>query len=262
MHAPLPVPKYHQVYLVLRQELEEGRYAKGVPPELWLTEHFKVSRVTIRRALAQLSQEGLIVREAGRGTRPTTRPTGGRRTTSLHSAPPAKRIAGLLGNIVEANRSTSIQLLEWQMITASESIAEALQVELGAKVRKVVRYRSTEAGPVSHTTSYLAEPLARLVTRAQVGRRPMLQLLADAGVNLGRARQTVSARQADAEVASRLDVTIGSALLFVRRLVFDTDERPVQLLHGLYRPDRYEYQMELSQAGGIEARVVAADILP
>jgi GntR family transcriptional regulator len=43
-------------------------------------------------------------------------------------------------------------------------------------------------------------------------------------------------------------------------LVFDAADRPVLLLLGLYRPDRYEYQMELSQVGGIDARIVAKEI--
>jgi GntR family transcriptional regulator len=46
----------------------------------------------------------------------------------------------------------------------------------------------------------------------------------------------------------------------VRRLVYDVQERPMQLLHGLYRPDRYEYQMELSQVGAIDARIVAKEM--
>jgi GntR family transcriptional regulator len=44
-------------------------------------------------------------------------------------------------------------------------------------------------------------------------------------------------------------------LLAVRRLIYDEDERPVQWLHGLYRPDRYEYQMQLSRVGSIDAKV-------
>lgn len=48
---------------------------------------------------------------------------------------------------------------------------------------------------------------------------------------------------------------MGSALLSVRRTVFDQNERPIQWLHGLYRPDRYEYQMKLSRVGSIDARV-------
>ena len=50
-------------------------------------------------------------------------------------------------------------------------------------------------------------------------------------------------------------MAIGSALLDVRRLIFDEDDQPIQWLHGLYRPDRYEYQMQLSRVGSIDAKV-------
>jgi GntR family transcriptional regulator len=60
---------------------------------------------------------------------------------------------------------------------------------------------------------------------------------------------------ADADAAQHLSVSVGSALLAVTRLIHDQAGRPVQWLHGLYRPDRYEYQMELSRVGGIDAKV-------
>ena len=56
-------------------------------------------------------------------------------------------------------------------------------------------------------------------------------------------------------MAGHLDVAVGSALLAVRRLIYDEHERPVQWLHGLYRPDRYEYEMQLSRVGSIDAKV-------
>jgi GntR family transcriptional regulator len=80
-------------------------------------------------------------------------------------------------------------------------------------------------------------------------------LLEKSGVNLGRAEQHISARLADASTAKLLEVPVGSALLSVRRLVFDAEDRPIQWLHGLYRPDRYEYEMKLSRVGDIDARV-------
>jgi GntR family transcriptional regulator len=56
-------------------------------------------------------------------------------------------------------------------------------------------------------------------------------------------------------------VPVGSALLAVRRLIYDEDERPVQWLHGLYRPDRYTYEMQLSRVGSIDAKVwVSKDV--
>ena len=69
------------------------------------------------------------------------------------------------------------------------------------------------------------------------------------------ATSPASSRLADVLVARHLDVAVGSALLAVRRVVFDAQERPIQWLHGLYRPDRYEYEMQLSRIGSIDARV-------
>lgn len=263
MATSLPLTKYHQIYLVLREQIQEGRFAHGLPGELELTRQFGVGRVTVRRALEQLADEGLIVREAGRGTRPTTRHEQGRQSPGLAGdLHPTSRLSGLLENLVQVSRSTSVKVLDWRVIHASAEMAQALQVPEGAKLRKAVRRRSASAGPVSLITTYVPDELVRGYGRKELAVKPMLQLLEESGVELGRARQTVSARQADAQVASELQVAVGTALLSVRRLVFDANDRPVQLLIGLYRPDRYEYQMELSQVGAIDARIVAKEILP
>jgi GntR family transcriptional regulator len=142
----------------------------------------------------------------------------------------------------------------------SDSMALTLQVFPGSKIRKAARRRSTQEGPISHITTYCPESMVKGIVRRDLMQKPILQLLEESGIELGRAMQTVSARQADAQVAMELEVAVGTALLSVRRLVFDAADRPVLLLHGLYRPDRYEYQMELSQVGGIDARIVAKEI--
>ena len=155
-----------------------------------------------------------------------------------------------------------MQVLDWRAIPAPASVAQALQLESGARVRLGVRLRSAAAGPVSLITTHVPEALARGIGKRELAQHPMLQLLQASGVQLGRARQTVTARAADTETAARLQVPVGAALLSVTRVVSNTADRPVQLLQGLYRPDRYEYEMELSQVGGVDARVVARERLP
>jgi GntR family transcriptional regulator len=166
-----------------------------------------------------------------------------------------------LESIVSVSRKTIVKVIEWRLIAANHELAEALQLAEGDKVRKAVRRRSTSAGPMSHITTWVPEPLVEGVERADLTTKPILELMQQSGVELGRAMQTVSARQADARVAAELQVPVGAALLWVRRLVYDVHDKPVQLLHGLYRPDRYEYHMELSQVGGVDARIVAKEIL-
>ena len=138
---------------------------------------------------------------------------------------------------------------------ASSSSTPPAPAPTTAKVKKGVRRRSLPNGPLSHITTYVPEELTRDFGRRELARKPILRLLEESGVELGRAHQSVSARQADATVAAALEVAVGTALLSVRRLVYDTNDRPVQWLHGLYRPDRYEYQMEISQVGSSDATI-------
>ena len=244
----LPLPKYHRVYLVLREQLADGRFANGLPGELALSKQFGVARITIRRALAQLAAEGLISREAGRGTRPVD-------AHPSKAALQRAQLTGLLENLVSMGLTTSVKVLEVRGISASVAVATALQIKLGDEVQKAVRVRSTKEGALSHITTYVPQVLAASFGRRELAKKPILVLLEESGVKVGRAHQTISARLADASVAEHLDVSVGTALLAVRRLIYDQADKPIQWLHGLYRPDRYEYQMELSRVGSIDAKV-------
>jgi len=254
MTARLPLTKYYQIYLVLREQLQEGRFAQGMPAEVELARQFGVGRVTVRHAMEQLVAEGLIVRIVGRGTFPKISPRPGSPQEAQVQAQPT-RLAGLMENIVSASRATTVKVLDWRTVAAPELVAAALNVEVGSPVKKAVRRRSSREGPLSHITTYMPLDLLHQISRRDLAGKPLLQLLEESGVELGRAQQTISARQADALVAQELGVAIGTALLAVRRLVFDARDKPVQWLEGLYRPDRYEYQMEVSRIGGVDARI-------
>lgn len=248
------MPKYHQIYLVLREQLQEGRFEHQLPGEFELMAHFGVARVTVRRALAQLADEGWIVREPGRGTRPLHAAVGGD-GTGARTTPQRAPLNGLLENLVSMGLRTRVRVLSHEAVGASRAVAEALQLTVGTSVHKAVRVRSTGEGPLSHITTYVPADIGCRFGRKELAEKPILLLLEEAGVKVGRAHQTISARLADAEVARHLDIAVGSALLSVRRLILDEDERPVQWLHGLYRPDRYEYDMQLSRVGSIDAKV-------
>lgn len=252
MSATLPLPKYHQIYLVLREQLEEGRYdAGGLPGELHLMRDFGVARVTVRRALERLAAEGLIERAPGRGTVRRSAPA----AAGAAEAPGRGSFNGLLENIVSLGLRTTVRVAACEVVTAPDGVAERLALPGGSPVQKAVRVRSTRDGPLSHITTFVPALLAAAFGRRELARKPILILLEESGVRIGRAEQTISARLADASVARALEVEVGSALLSVSRLTYDTDERPVQWLQGLYRPDRYQYQMQLSRVGGVDAKV-------
>jgi len=249
-------PLYHQVYTILREQLMEGRYTpdKALPGELELAEKFQVSRVTMRRALDELVREGLIERARGRGSFARIQPGGG---------PLAAGVSGLLENLVSMGLKTRVTVVSMDMIGASDDVAAHLGVSAGAQVLKTVRIRSVEAGPIAVLTAFVPESIARGFSMESLAQKPMLTLIEEAGVAVARAEQAMSARLADATTAPLLEVGFGAPLIAVTRVVYDTKGRPVQLLRGLYRPDRYEYRMTLTRevrkpnqrAGGDSARI-------
>lgn len=250
MKAPLVMPKYRQIYLVLREQLREGRYdSEGMPGECALAQHFCVGRVTVRKAMEMLVADGLVLRRPGRGTWP------------LHAHPCAsaeaaaskqtESLKGLLADLVDIGLNTTVRVLDSAVVTASSGVAEALRIRVGEPVCRSVRIRASVAGPLAHITTYVPRAVAMLQQR-DLACRPMLVLLEESGVKLRNATQTVSAQLATPAVARHLDVPVNAALLAVTRVVQDVDGQPVQLLQGLYRPDRYHY-LQMSGAAGAAA---------
>jgi GntR family transcriptional regulator len=148
-----------------------------------------------------------------------------------------------------------VKVISIDEVHATPEVAEALDLSPGDPVVKIVRVRHYRNRPLSHITVYLPSELGRPLTRKALEEQPVLRLLESSGVRLGRASQVLSARLADVVVAPLLDVPVGGALLAVRRVVKDSDGRPIQFLLGQYRPDRYEYRMELSPAGADSTNV-------
>lgn len=250
--TPLPIPRYHQIYLVLRERLTAGEFEadSALPGELELARNYGVSRVTLRSALDLLVEERLIVRQRGRGTfaRAAAQPAASR--------PP---LLGLLENLVAMGLKTKVKVLELADLAASPEIAKALAIAPGDRVQKAVRVRSYRGAPVSHLTTFVPAAIARF-SRKKLATKPMLQLLEEAGITVVGADQTVSAQLADPMIAPLLDVGIGSPLLAVTRVVRDQAKRPVQLLRGLYRPDRYQYRMKLTRGGEDIPRIWVSDL--
>jgi GntR family transcriptional regulator len=248
---PIPdsmVPLYHQIYLVLRDQCLDGNgRSMALPSELDLARQYKVSRITMRKALEQLVRDGIVTRRRGAGTfvNPTV----------VKQKLEQRRSAGLLENIIGSALDTTVRLVSLERIVAQQDIAADLELAANEGVVKVVRVRSLDNIPVSHITTFVPERVGDCLQAEALGAQPMLTLLEEHGVRAEHAHQVITARLADSEVAALLEVPVGAPLLAVRRLVRELDGRPVQLLQGLYRPDRYEYRMDLWRAGDGQTRV-------
>lgn len=251
----LPTPLYHQIFLVLRSQIIEGRLAPGalVPGEEELARQFNVSRITARRALAELAAEGLVIRGRGRGTHVTPRGA---------PAPVRAGVEGLLENLLSMGLKTKVSLVDFGYEPASPDVAAALQVEPGEEVQHAVRVRSLEAGPFSYLTTYVPADIGRQFSRKDLAQEPMLLLLERSGVQISGADQTIAATLADTRVAPALQTVVGAPLIRINRTVHDQAGRPVEYIVGLYRPDRYQFRMSLDRVKGEESNTWSASVAP
>lgn len=242
------IPLYHQIYLVLRDEILSGKrpYDSPVPTEFEVGEQFGVSRITARRALDELALEGLVERRRRTGTRVIYRS-------------PANPIEADIDQAVESliafGRNTSVQVLEITREKADPQIAARLHLEDGAGVIRAVRLRLFDDAPLGEITSWLPERFARLADRRTLTHTPMLELLRGAGVKIGGAQQTIEARVADPSLAERLAIEPLAPVLRVERRVEDHANQPVLLTVANYRADRYRISLDLHASSRIVADI-------
>lgn len=233
------VPRYYKVYAVIQRRIREGEWPPGtpMPTEEAFAGSFRVSRVTVRKALAMLQDERLIAREQGRGTFALPAPP----------RPVRESFAGFLENVRDFERDTRVRVLAYARGALSAEAAAALEQSAGAPGLRIERVRSDARGPFSYTVCHLPAPEADLVTEEGLGNRTVIAVLEAAGVSAASADQRLSAVAADLDVARRLKVDVGTPLMAMNRVVRDPRGRPVEFLTALYRPDRYEYRVNLSR---------------
>ena len=119
----LPMPLYHQVYLILRNKILTGEYGFGalLPSEQETSETFGVSRITAKRALNDLAGDGLVLRERGRGTK-----------VVFHApTPPVKaNVEGLLENLLAMGLETEVSLLAFEYVRPTDVVSRTLCLSL------------------------------------------------------------------------------------------------------------------------------------
>jgi GntR family transcriptional regulator len=232
-------PLYYQIYLILRNEITAGTYADGdiLPSEFELARIYNVSRITAKRALAEIAAAGLANRFRGRGTVVTCTP---------HNPPLRASVENWLQSSSAMGRSTTARVLEFGYGTANAEEAAALQIDIGDTVQRSTRVRIHDNAPFSLLVTIVPEEAGLTYGAPDLETTPLLELLRRNGITVGHARQTITATLANQAHAELLSTEIGAPLLKIQRIVFSKGDKPIEYLTALYRPDRYQLDLVLS----------------
>ncbi|GMU70032.1 MAG: GntR family transcriptional regulator [Steroidobacteraceae bacterium] len=239
-----PSPRYYQVYVTLRAWVRDGTYGPGaqIPTEAELCTIFGVSRITVRKALADLAREGWFVRRPGRGTFVELSAARAPASLDLHEA---------MSQVADLGAATQVRDASVDEVLADDETLAALGLEPGSQVQKARHVRVLRGVPLGLITTFVPLDVAAKVGRHRAAAGlPMFELLERSGIEVHEADQWLGATLASPETASALDVGIGAPLLRLTRVVYDAKRRPVERVVALYRADAYQYRMSLRSTKG------------
>jgi GntR family transcriptional regulator len=220
--------RYREIERFLRSQVEGARPGAPLPSEAELCERFSVSRMTVRQALQELTNDGLVERRRGQGTFVAHRP--------VHRRPGV-----FLSFTEEMNRrgvQASSRLLSAGMDDPRRSEALDLGLAPGSQVVRVVRVRLADGVPVALEDAALVPELGG-VLEEDLAVGSLHSALERRGVVATRATGTITARLARASETALLDLAPQSALLVELRILFDQEGRVFERTETRYAADRY-----------------------
>jgi len=233
-----PVPNYWRVEHYLRDRIRSGELKPGDPilPEIQLAQEFRISRMTVRQALAGLVYDGLIVRHRRRGS---------------FVAEPRLEHTSIFPSFEEEMRArgamASIKFLDMRTEQAGGKAAESLAVPEGSPLTVLERLRLVDGQVVGYEIRYLPERIAKALTEDEIHNQPLVPAVRRI---LGRLHTelalNVTATTARPREARHLGIKAGDPVLVREHTWYVDGEGPVQYGRSIFRGDRYQMSLRFT----------------
>ena len=230
-----PIPLYFQIAQRIEKAILNGDLPAGsrLENEVSLGERLGLSRPTVRRAIQDLVDKGLLVRRRGIGTQVVHgQVTRGVELTSLYE------------DLSRSGQKPSTKILEYKVTKADSKMAEKLGVEIGSEVLYMRRLRAADNVAVSIMENWLPAEFID-ITEAELNEHGLYQILRARGVTIRVAKQKIGARKASAQESTDLAIEKNASLLTMDRTAYDNSGRAIEFGHHCYRPDLYSFEVTL-----------------
>jgi GntR family transcriptional regulator len=224
--------RYQEIAEELRERARNEAPGSVLPSEAEMSTEFGASRVTVRRALEMVREEGLIAARQGFGWFVATDPV----PQSLGT------LATIESHVEGVGRLSERQIEEFAFEEPPARVGQLLGVD---QVLRVKRVNLADGVPFAVVTVWCPADLGAGLSRRDVERRPFYELL---DVELRGATQTIGADLAGDADAQLLDVPIGSPVLRCQRVTTAVTGEPILVSEHLFPAHRTEFVVELPQA--------------
>jgi GntR family transcriptional regulator len=236
-------PLYRRVVRTLKQEIVTGVYPvdSRLPPEAELRRRFDVSRHTVREALRELRDAGLVESRQGLGT-----------TVLRPGAPrPYVHEVASINDLIEVANATRYDVTNSEVIAIDREIAQRLHGKPGSKWLRVegFRYAPDEPTPVCWTEVYVHADFAGVARL--IGRRPgpiYLWIEDLYGESVTEVEQSLRTGHAPERIAVKLGIARGAVVIEVQRRYRLTSGVVAEVARNIYSADRFELTMTLRRS--------------
>lgn len=233
------IPKYVHIYNWLIGKVEQGNIKVGdkIPTEAELARLFSVNRMTVRQALDELVKDEMIIRKRGKGT-------------FLVSDKPmalTRRLSNIVAfhqDLEEHGIKPNFNTIEKEVTVAKGKVAESLGIEEGSRVLHVLRLLLADDVPVLIERNYLPYELFEDLIAVDLNTNLYNLLVEQHEIVLNRSEQTMSAVLPSDEERKLLNVSRFTPCMFVESVMYDQNDRPIELLYSTYRGDKYRFRYE------------------
>jgi GntR family transcriptional regulator len=231
------IPLYVQIKQSLQERIQDLQPGDKLPGENQLCELYGVSRIVARRALNEMANEGLVVREMGRGTF-VAEP---KISESL-----VQKLTGFYQDMEERGHEPVSEVLRQEVVHAGPKVANYLEVDPGHPVILIERLRFVQDEPIVLVTTYLPESLCPALVNADLVRQSLYVFIEkEYGLVIVRGRRTIESVPANEYEAQLLEVKTGAPLTLLDSVSYLEDGTPLEYYHALHRGDRSKFEVEL-----------------
>lgn len=231
-----PVPLYHQLAEQLSAAVADGTLQPGDPfeNEIALAERLSVSRPTVRRAIQEMVDQGLLVRRRGLGT-----------TVANRKVHRRAELSSLFDDLAREGRTPNTRVLEYETVE-DERAAAALDLPADTPLLSVVRLRLAGDAPLAIMHNWLP-PAHADISREELESTGLYAALRERGVKPVVARQSIGARMPTAAERRHLRIRGTQPLLTMSRMAFDAGGNAVEYGDHAYRAEDYTIDLMVDE---------------
>ncbi len=252
-----PLPLYAQLKETIIDAIARGELIPGdqLPSHRQLCKQYDMSHMTVRRAISELTLEGVIQSIPGKGlyVAPKTQPAD------------AEPLLGHEQQMTRLGLKPSTKMLEAKIVNASTVLAQTLNVAVGAPLVYLYRLRLADDRPMSLTGVYLPHALCPNLLEHDLEKGSLFATLRDVyGLTLASSTSTIGAVLADDEQAKLLDLSLPAALLFKEQVTYLDTGQAIEISRTFIRGDRFHIHVDEGEHPTSELSFAATvpDILP